>query len=86
MTRDGRLSHVISVNGHVDSGYVYHDRIYTLVYIISGDWSVRVHNSDCDLIQSWRHEVNDNPNQLAVRKDSVLLPHLIHTVKTGTQK
>ena len=75
VTRDGRSSRVISVNGHVDCVYVYDNRIYTLVYIISSDWSVRVYNLDYNLIQLWRHEINDNPNQLVVRKDSVLIPH-----------
>ena len=42
VTRDGRSSRVISVNGQVDCGYVYDGRIYTLVYMISGDWSVSV--------------------------------------------
>ena len=74
VTSDGVSPRVISVEGYVSSVSVCDDLIYTLVHHSS--WSVRVYDSDYQLIGSWRHEEsNVYFNQLVVRKDSVLVPH-----------
>ena len=74
VTSDGVSPRVISVEGYVSSVSVCDDLIYTLVH--HGSWSVRVYDSDYQLVGSWRHEKsNIYFNQLAVCKDSVLVPH-----------
>ena len=76
VTSDGQSSHVISVYGNFWSVSVNDGVIYALV-CNRDDWSVRVYGSDYQLIQLWRHSqrvFNCVFNQLAVTKDSVLVP------------
>ena len=73
-TSNGQSSCVISVDGFVHSVSVNDGGIYTLVYERDTSWSVRVYDSDYRPTRSWRHiERSGHFNQMAVRKDSVLV-------------
>ena len=77
LTRDNQLSRVISVDDHVNSVSFCDNLIYVLAFSFESDsiWSVRVYDSDYQLVQSWRHSERLNVfNKLAVRKDSVIIP------------
>ena len=75
MTSDGLSSRVIWVDGHVKSACLNGGVIYTLVDKKDSGWTVRVYNSDYQLIRSWRHnDLFTISNQLVVRKDSVIVP------------
>ena len=77
VTSSGQSSRVISVDGDVCGVSVNDGVIYTLVNKSDSSWSVRVYASKYQLIRSWRHneDSEDEMNQLAVSKDSVLVPH-----------
>ena len=78
VTRDGHSSRVISVDGRICSVSVNDGVIYALVDESGGDWTVKVYDSECQPIRSWTHDAgHDYINQLAVRKDSVLIPHIV---------
>ena len=85
VTRDGELSRVISSIHSVNSVCLYYDEIYTLTFtrmtfsttdLKNGRWSVGVYDSDYQLSEVWVHKDQcDGFNQLAVREESVLVPH-----------
>ena len=71
---DGHSSHVTSVDGEVCSVSVNDGLIYTPVSMTDG-WSVRVYDSNYQLIRLWRHNEDCRLiSQLVVKKDSVLVP------------
>ena len=75
VTRDGQSFRVISVDRFVHNVSVTDGVIYALVRERAGGWSVRVYDSDYRPTRSWRHSERSGCfNQMAVRKDSVLVP------------
>ena len=72
---EGESSRVLSVDGYVLCVSVFNNLIYTLIHK-SNIWTVRVYDSDYLLSRSWRHyERCTAVNQMAVRKDCLLVPH-----------